>query len=374
MAAGKWVRLDRCYALSLDARVVKHLPATRNTPAFTLDVHLQAEKGVTAILGPSGSGKSLALNCIGGFVRPDEGRILLDGRIYFDAGSSVHVPPRLRRCGYIFQDHALFPHMTVRENLQFAAGLARRGEKTSLNQHRQIVELLDTFELGDLAGRRAAQLSGGQKQRAALARILLSEPRVLLLDEPSRGLDARLRENFYQVLLETRQRLDVPVLLVTHELDECFQLADHICVMEEGRILSAGSASEFLSRPPSVASARALGIFNLLPAEILALDPGRNRSTLRVLDQTIETHYLPGHLRGDRGFVCLRQSETEAIPPAAQDGILLSVISAEETATGRVFKLAGDVKAIVRPGTWSMNEIPQRVTLRFHPSSLSFIV
>lgn len=360
--------------MSLDARLIKHLPATRNSPAFTLDVHVQAEAGITALLGPSGAGKSLALNCIGGFVKPDEGRILLDGSIYFDAESSVHVPPRARRCGYIFQDHALFPHMTVRENLQFAASLARTAENSALHRRRRIAELLDTFELSDLAERKAAQLSGGQKQRAALARILLSEPRLLLLDEPSRGLDTRLRENFYRVLLDIRGRLRVPVLLVTHELDECFRLADQIYLVEDGKVIAAGPAEILLNRPKSLSAARALGIFNLVAAEIVALDPGRNSSRLRVLGHDVEGPYFPGHLRGDRGFLCIRHSETEAVPVGLPDGLTVPVAAVDESAAGTMLQLENGIKANIRYGDWPSNDLPQQVNLRFEPKAMHFLV
>ena len=362
--------------MSLVARLIKHLPATRNSPSFTLDLQLEAHRGITALFGPSGAGKSLSLNCIGGFVRPDEGRILLDDEIYFDGPTGVHLAPRVRRCGYIFQDHALFPHMTVRENLQFASGLARTTAQKPLNRRRRITELLESFELTELASRRAAQLSGGQKQRAALARILISEPRLLLLDEPSRGLDNRLRESFYRVLDQIRQRLNIPVLLVTHELDECFRLADSIYLLEEGKLIEAGAASSLFHRPQTLAAARALGIFNLFPAEITALDPGRNTSRLRILAQEIEGPYLPGHLLGDRGHICLRESETEVLPPGvASPGntLTLDVVGSEETPSGTRLHFADDLRATLRASSASLATQPDQFTLRIPPHAIHFL-
>ena len=370
--------------MSLDARLKKHFLATRNSSAFTLDIHIQAEKGITALIGPSGAGKSLSLNCVGGFVRPDEGRILLNDRIYFDAAGGVHVPPRDRRCGYIFQDHALFPHMTVRENLQFAADLAqtparnpaKTAEKTPLYRRRRIVELLESFELAELAGRKAAQLSGGQKQRAALARVLISEPRLLLLDEPSRGLDGRLKESFYRVLSQAIERLQVPVLLVTHELEECFRLADFLCLMEQGKAVESGVARKIFTRPQTLAAARSLGIFNLLRAEIVGLDPGRNTSRLKVLDQEVAGPYLPGHLRGDHGYLCFRESETEVFAKNTSDakaGLALSVLEMEETARGARVHLTGGITAIVPGATWPRLEAGQQVTVRIRPDAVHFI-
>ncbi len=298
----------------VDARVVKHLPAIKDTPAFELNLHFQTGEGISVILGPSGAGKTLLLNCVGGFVRPDEGRILVSDELYFDAPANVHLPPRLRHCGYIFQDHALFPHMTVRENLRFAASLSSR-EAGGLNLRRRINELLESFDLTDLDDRKPAQLSGGQKQRAALARILLTQPRLLLLDEPSRGLDARLRQSFYELLRSLRGRLPVPVLLVSHDIDECFELADSVAVLDKGRLLQSGARETVFARPATVEIARLLGIYNIAPAEIRRLDPAANLSCIRLLDQEIQGPYFPGHLIGDAGFLCMRRSEVKVMPP-----------------------------------------------------------
>lgn len=294
--------------MSVDARLIKRLPPVANTAAFELNVHLRMEPGITVLLGPSGAGKTLILNCLGGFARPDEGRILVSDQLFFDATVGVHLPPRERRCGYIFQDHALFPHMTVRQNLQFAAA-AGRTKDGKLNRRRRINELLDAFELSDLANRKPPQLSGGQKQRAALARTLVNEPRLLLLDEPARGLDARLRESFYDVLRRTRNQLHVPILLVTHDLEECFELADFVCLIENGHITQSGTRDSVFRRPATLEIARSLGIYNILPAEIEALDPGRNASRLRVFGFAIDGPYLPGHLIGDHGYLCVPRSE-----------------------------------------------------------------
>jgi molybdate transport system ATP-binding protein len=304
----------------LDARLVKRLPPTRDSQPFELDVHLRAGLGTTVLLGPSGAGKTLILNSLAGFARPDEGRILVNGQLFFDAAARVHLSPQDRRCGYIFQDHALFPHMTVRENLRFAAASARSKKVSGLSGHRRISDLLEAFELGELAGRKPAQLSGGQRQRAALARILVSDPQLLLLDEPTRGLDARLRQSFYEVLRQTRERLQVPVVLVTHDLEECFELADSVCLIDSGRLLQSGSTTSVFVRPATTDIARLIGAYNILPVTIEALDPGRNQSRLRVFENEIAGPYLPGHFIGDRGFLCVRQSEMKVHPPGAHAG------------------------------------------------------
>ncbi|MBV8552395.1 MAG: ATP-binding cassette domain-containing protein [Acidobacteriaceae bacterium] len=359
----------------IEARLVKRLPAAQDSPAFELNVHLEAQPGITALFGPSGSGKTLTLNCIAGFMRPDKGRILVDDQIYFDAAAGVHVPPQQRRCGYIFQDHALFPHMTVRDNLRFAASVA--GSKgRGLNQHRRLNELLETFELSDLAGRKPEQLSGGQKQRAALARILVTEPRILLLDEPTRGLDARLRESFYAVLRKTRDRLQVPILLVTHDLEECFELADSVCVMERGAFLQCGLRDSVFHKPASLEIARWLGIYNVAPAEIEALDPGRNTSRLRMLGYEIDGPYLPGHLLGDRGYFCVRQSEVTVSAPdngKSHNQLVLNVVDRNPCPRGIHIAFEHDFAAVVSEAEYQPLRGHERLKLHIPARAVYFI-
>jgi molybdate transport system ATP-binding protein len=322
---------------TIDARIIKRYAAGLDSEAFELNIHLQTSPGVTVLLGPSGSGKTLTLNCLAGFTKPDEGRILVQDQLYFDAATKVHIAPRLRRCGYIFQDHALFPHMTVRQNLLFAANSAVSNNRGKVQRHRRVQELLDEFELADLAGRLPHELSGGQKQRGAIARALAGDPRLLLFDEPTRGLDYRLRLAFYEILRKAKARFEAPIVLVTHDLDECFDLADTVYLIERGQFLQSGAPDQVLARPASTDIARSLGIFNLLPAEIASLDPGRNVSRVRVLDHELEGPYFPGHLIGDRGWFCVRHHELRVV--AAPEGLTrnhlrLRVVSVAKSARG----------------------------------------
>ncbi|MBV9301122.1 MAG: ATP-binding cassette domain-containing protein [Acidobacteriaceae bacterium] len=336
--------------MSIEARLIKRFPGDRESEPFELNVRFQAGPGITVLLGPSGAGKTLTLNCLAGFARPDDGRILVNNELYFDAGTNVYLPPQRRRCGYIFQDHALFPHMTIRENLRFAAAVAPLDKAGRLNRHRRINELLETFELSDLAARKPAQLSGGQKQRAALARVLAGEPRVLLLDEPTRGLEARLRRAFYEVIRKTRERLNAPLLLVTHDLEECFELADTVFLMARGHFLQSGPREAVLARPATTDLARSLGVYNVIEAEISALDPARNTSHLRVLNQDIDGPYLPGHLIGDRGFLCVRQAEMKVLSPYAsgvQNQLTLRVLGSSPSSHGVRLTFEHDVVAII---------------------------
>jgi len=292
----------------IQARLTKRFPPQPDSAAFSLEIEFQAGAGVTALFGPSGAGKTLTLDSIAGFVHPDSGRILLDDEILFDGATSVSLRPQERHCGYVFQNYALFPHMTIRQNLEFAADRHPR-----LERHRRVTEMLERFHLTDVSGRRPHEVSGGQKQRCSIARALIGSPRLLLLDEPARGLDAPLRAELYALLRKIRAEFAIPILLVTHDLDECFELAEEMLILRDGRIVQSGAPREILEQPSSVEVARLLGISNLFEAEITALDPGRNTSRLKFHDQEIIGTYFPGHLRGDRVWLCVRAEDLRAV-------------------------------------------------------------
>lgn len=292
----------------MEARIRKRFRSGADSSSFTLDVHLKIGNGITVLFGPSGAGKTLTLDAIAGFSDPDEGRILLDDRILFDAAAKVNLPPRERACGYVFQNYALFPTMTLRENIYFAAAHLPRVER-----HQRVNEALERFGLKDVAGRNPNQLSGGQKQRGSIARALVAEPGVLLLDEPSRGLDALLRRDLYDVLREVRNEYQAPIILVTHDLSECLELADHVLIYRDGQIVQSGEARAIVEAPTSVEVARMLGIFNLLPVAILALDPGRNWSKVRWNGVDIEGPYFPGHFLGDKVTLSVRPADLKVV-------------------------------------------------------------
>ncbi|MBM3723963.1 MAG: ATP-binding cassette domain-containing protein [Acidobacteria bacterium] len=298
----------------IEARIKKTFAASPGSAGFTLDIAFTAQAGVTVLFGPSGAGKTLTLDALAGFLAPDEGRILLDDQILFDGATRVNLPPQRRNCGYVFQNYALFPHMTLRQNLEFAAE-----RRPPLERHRRVNEMLEKFALTGVASRRPGEVSGGQQQRCSIARALIGAPRMLLLDEPSRGLDAPLRAGFYQAVRQVREEFALPIVLVTHDLEECFELGGRMLVLREGRLAQQGSPREITVAPASAEVAQLLGGYSLLDAEILALDPGRNTSRLRLLEATlgaaeIAGPYLPGHFRGDRVQLCLRQDALRGQP------------------------------------------------------------
>jgi molybdate transport system ATP-binding protein len=299
----------------IEARIGKSFRPGRESAAFSLDIDFRAAGGITVLFGSSGAGKTLTLDCIAGFERPDTGRILVDNRILFDADARVHLTPRQRQCGYVFQNYALFPHMTLRRNLEFAADRIAR-----LERHRRVNEMLDRFRIADVAGRKPYEVSGGQKQRCSIARALIGAPSVLLLDEPARGLDAPLRADFYGVLRQVRSEFKTPVVLVTHDLNECLELGDEMLILREGRIVQSGTPRDVVDQPANLEVARLMGLYNLIPAEITALDPARKSSRLRIGESDIHGPYFPGHLLGDRVHLCAMPSRLRAMPRLGRPG------------------------------------------------------
>ncbi len=230
---------------------------------FTLSVKFCAGEGITGLLGASGSGKSLTLRCIAGLEAPDKGLIRLNGRTLFDSRRGIDLPPQQRRVGYLFQDYALFPNFTVAENIR--AGLHRIRDRDA--REAKLRALCALFQLEGLENRRPRQLSGGQAQRVALARLLASEPELVLLDEPFSALDAYLRDQLQPRTQALLQKRNLQTLLVTHSRDEAYRMCRSLRILERGRILRAGDTKSVFARPGTLAAARLTGCKNLAPAE-----------------------------------------------------------------------------------------------------------
>lgn len=202
---------------------------------FTLDVAFTATTQRVVLFGPSGAGKSLTLQAIAGLLRPDEGTITLHGKALFDSAREIDLKPQARQVAYLFQDYALFPHLNVRQNIGF--GLQRGWfNPRARNSSAQVDYWLDALELRSVGGHYPAQLSGGQKQRAALARALVANPQLLLLDEPFSALDSHLRQRMRQELSELQTRLDIPMVLITHDPDDVAAFGDQVVQISDGRV------------------------------------------------------------------------------------------------------------------------------------------
>jgi molybdate transport system ATP-binding protein len=239
-------------------------------PGFTLDVAWAAGDEVVTLFGPSGAGKSLTLQCLAGLTRPDAGRVVVNGRVFDDAAAGVHLPPQARHLGYVFQGYALFPHLTVAENVAFGLrGLPGR------ERRRRTAEVLAQVGLGDLAGRFPRDLSGGQQQRVALGRAIAPDPAVLLLDEPLSALDAPLRRQLREELRALVVGLRRTVVLVTHDLGEAYQLGDRLVLYEAGRVVQTGPKAEVLGRPASATVARLIGLRNVVRGTVVKTAPDR---------------------------------------------------------------------------------------------------
>lgn len=240
---------------------------------FRLDVAFQSERGVTALFGRSGSGKTSVLRILGGLVDPQEGRLVLDGDVLFDSARSIDIPSHRRRFGYVFQEPRLFPHLTVRQNLHYGRWLARRGRQAADDPAR----ILDMLGIAHLLDRRPGNLSGGEQQRVSIGRALLSMPRMLLMDEPLSALDEARKAEILPYLERLRDELDLPILYVSHSVSEVARLADRVVVLSDGRVEATGSASEILGAV-SAATGREAG--SVLTGHVSAIDPDAGLATI----------------------------------------------------------------------------------------------
>ena len=241
--------------MSLEVTIAKRFEG------FALHADFTAGNTAAAILGASGCGKSMTLRCIAGVVKPDSGRIVLDGRVLFDSEKGIDLPPQQRNVGLLFQNYALFPNMTVEQNILCAL----KKEKDPAARKAACGSALRAMRLEELAHRLPSELSGGQQQRAALARILAGRPRILMLDEPFSALDSYLREEVEGEVGSLLSNFDGTALLVTHDRDEAYRLCREMIVMDSGEVLRAGTTKEVFADPRRLTAARLTGCKNILP-------------------------------------------------------------------------------------------------------------
>lgn len=285
--------------------------------SFTLHAQFETDKGTMALLGASGCGKSVTLKCIAGIMTPDKGRIVLDGETLFDSEKRIDLTPQQRRVGYLFQQYALFPNMTVAQNILCGVRTGTKEER-----RRRVLEQLHRFRLEGMEKKYPAQLSGGQQQRVALARILVSEPRAILLDEPFSALDSFLKWNLELELSDLLADFGSPILWVSHDLHECYRNCKTVCVMENGMSAPVTDMDTLVRHPSTQSAARLVGCRNFLSAH-------RCEGGVQIESWDIT---VPLAVTGDRVIV--------AVP---DDAISLT----DGTYTAKVYRVVRDLNATV---------------------------
>ncbi|HLU11379.1 MAG TPA: ABC transporter ATP-binding protein [Oceanobacillus sp.] len=307
------------------------------------DFSLEIETGeLFVLLGASGSGKSTLLRMIAGLTEVDSGRILLNDQ------DVTHLPPQKRGTGFVFQNYSLFRHMTVAQNIGFGLSIRRTRRQVHVQRVQELLELIGLPDYGD---RYPSQLSGGQQQRVALARALAYQPSVLLLDEPFGALDVKIRVQLRQNLREIHKRLGLTAILVTHDQEEAFDIADRIGIIEQGELLEVGTPSELYRRPQNLFTATFLGSTNILRAR-------RNGKSVYVGDVSIPAPPETDHLTGQPVEVLFRPEEVElsTVRPAAQTSVIGSGTVENIAFAGPILRLSvrlasGEtIQALLTPG------------------------
>lgn len=264
-----------------------------------LDVRMQCSPGkVLALVGPSGSGKSTVLRCIAGLYRVSEGAICCGGACWLDTDQKIDIPPQERRVGFVFQDFSLFPHMNVQKNVELAVGR----QVSKIKRRDRALQLLVDVNLNGLEDRYPNTLSGGQKQRVALARALAREPTVLLLDEPFSAVDQVTRRKLKLQLLQLTRRLHIPIVLVTHDLEEAAMLADTMCVLHAGKTLQSGRPEALFQRPESTLVARIVDVRNLFQARVKDQIPKEGLTRLESNGLCLDAPYNSGYSVGEKVY------------------------------------------------------------------------
>jgi len=272
---------------------------TKKLQGFKLRVSFKIDNGILGFLGASGSGKSMTLRCIAGIETPDKGKIVLNGRVLFDSGNKINIPIRERKVGFLFQNYALFPNMTVEQNIGF--GLCK--SITKIERNNKVKKKIMDLQLKGMEKRYPYQLSGGQEQRVALARALVVDPEILLLDEPFSALDEHLKNTMIVKLREDLREFNGASIFVTHNMEEAYQLCNNIIIIKEGSIDATGYKDDIFNSPPTIYAAKLTGCKNISKARkignniIEAIDWGFRitfNSEIKdgITDIGIRAHYL----------------------------------------------------------------------------------
>jgi iron(III) transport system ATP-binding protein len=340
-----------------------------------IDLHIP-EGEMLVLLGPSGCGKTTTMRCIAGLEEPDSGRISIGGKPVFDSDAGVHVPVNRRNVGMVFQSYAIWPHMTVFENVSFSLEMEGLGKNEI---RRRVGEILELVGLSGYQDRGASYLSGGQMQRVALARSLVMQPSVLLFDEPLSNLDARLRDHLRVQLREIQTQLKISSVYVTHDQREALALADQIVMMQSGKIMQAGDPVSLYSEPRTAEIAEFLGYSNIYPAEIVNRDGGRAHLALLTGGRKLQAN----HASMDEAAVavCVRPDNISIAPAGGEvpsnsnriDGeiILASFLGSQmqyrlRAAPGEVWEvLSSDVRRVLKIG--------QRAQIDIDPANIKVL-
>jgi molybdate transport system ATP-binding protein len=247
---------------------IKKRFVSRGEVTFSLEAAFTVDRGISVLFGPSGSGKTTILRAIAGILTPDEGRVGVNGDVYFDSTRGINLPLRRRRVGFVFQDYLLFPHMTALENVAY--GVRNGAEKSKRERAREMLALLGIEQAADRYPRR---LSGGEEQRVALARALASDPAALLLDEPLSAVDISTRARLLEEIVEAQRKSRIPFLYVTHAPADAVRAGDTALVLEQGRIVQQGKPQEVFNAPASAQAARAVGEENIVLGRVVEQKP-----------------------------------------------------------------------------------------------------
>lgn len=266
---------DRTAAPPLEACFRKRLAAPERE--FVLQAEFQAKPGFTILFGPSGAGKTTVLDCVAGLATPDSGRIAIAERVLFDAARSIDFPVAKRRVGYVFQSLALFPHLTVEKNVQYGLAHLPQAERAT-----RASAILQAFRIAHLAQHYPREISGGESQRTALARTLVTNPAVLLLDEPLAALDAATKAKIIDDLRLWNRAHRIPILYVTHSRDEVFALGERVIVLDTGRIVAQGTPHDVIEAPQQETVAQLVGFENIFEAVVESVHPERGTMTCRI--------------------------------------------------------------------------------------------
>jgi molybdate transport system ATP-binding protein len=342
-------RLGRHRKSNESRRAPSSAPGEGEANGFLLDVEFAAQPGVTILFGASGSGKTTTLKSIAGILHPDAGRIAIGDKALFDSARAIDLPIRQRGVGYVFQNLALFPHLSARENVEFGMTYPGRHERRD-----RAIDLLRAFHVEHTADRQPRQISGGEAQRVAFARALASRPRILLLDEPLSAIDEATKLAIISDLKALNRELRLPVIYVTHSREEAMTLGERVMVFERGRIVAEGEPLDIFSAPVRASVARLTGVENIFPGRVVAQNEAGGTMTVEITDAS-------GACQVDVPFG--REGVGERVKVAVPSGDILLAL-AEPHGTSARNRLCGRITMIEDKGARTLASVTSGVLWR----------